>query len=392
MRVYNWRNSIIKYLENSKNRELILVGNDVFTLEIFDTLIYLSYKVLYVITHDADLFRERDVEIKKYEQIDFLINENTFFLVAELSGHKYIYELLTDRNLKLNKDFAIMGFGGYTTLLNAIDSLLTLNREDDIIGFRKYGSGNGKYSIVVLGNSTSDPTTGNLMCWAEYLKAKFDSNGCNVDIYNGAITGYSSTQEYLKLGRDVLQLNPDLVISFSGYNDISGNSFVEEYPYLHKYANKFYNFLLQNEKLAPDSMFVRDVKQVVHGLKDIQKDYEIWINNMRKMNAICKEFGIVFHAYLQPMSEYLAPPPDNSVKKIIEEMKNITGNFNEDIRQKEFCEGAKNILKHFEYIKDLSGIFRNHTNVYYDICHYTEHGNEIIANAVYKDIQNEVSS
>ena len=74
MRVYNWRNSIIKYLENSKNRELILVGNDVFTLEIFDTLIYLSYKVLYVITHDADLFRERDVEIKKYEQIDFLIN------------------------------------------------------------------------------------------------------------------------------------------------------------------------------------------------------------------------------------------------------------------------------------------------------------------------------
>lgn len=45
----------------------------------------------------------------------------------------------------------------------------------------------------------------------------------------------NSVKKYLKLNRDVLTLNPDLVISFSGYNDVIGNSTVDNFPYLHKY-------------------------------------------------------------------------------------------------------------------------------------------------------------
>lgn len=388
MREYNWANSVKKYLEYSNGREIVIVGDDLFTLEIYNTIISLRYSVSYAVTHNIQCFKGVNVEIKSEVDIDKDENKKNYFLVAGLSGHKEAYTFLINKGFKLHKDFAIMGIGGYTKLLDAIDSLLTLNRvEEDIVGFRKYtNAAEEGYKIVILGNSTADPSTGNLKSWSEMLFEKFDAANIKVTIYNGAITGYSSTQEYLKLNRDVLTLKPDLVISFSGYNDVRGNSTVDNFPYLHKYENKFYEFLKQNPKLAPDSMYVRNVNTVTHGLETKEKDYEIWIDNMRKMHAICAEFSIKFRAYLQPMVEYLGARKSKEQEMIIDEFQKITQSVTMAQDEIAFCEGAKQQICKYAYIKDLTGVFIDKYNMYYDTCHYTEQGNSILASIIYDDI------
>lgn len=164
---------------------------------------------------------------------------------AQLTDHKYLYESLISMGLEFNKDFVVMGIGGYTELLNRIDPLLGLNRVNDIIlGFKIYGNKNIKNKkIVILGNSTSDATTNAYESWPEKLFKKADKDMSDITLYNGAITGYSTTQELLKFQRDVLPLEPDICISFSGYNDVCGNSTLEKYPFVHKYQNKFFDFL-----------------------------------------------------------------------------------------------------------------------------------------------------
>lgn len=392
MSEYNWAGSVKKYLENAGKRNIVIIGNDLFTLEIINTVKFLGYKVPFIVTDNTDVFLGEKLLISGEEVITKQMKKENFFLYAGLSGHKEAYQLLIQKDFQLGIDFAIMGIGGYTKLLDSIDSLLTLNRiDEDIIGFRKFTkeSSDG-VRIVILGNSTADPSTGNVKSWSEIIFEKFMAANIDVVIYNGAITGYSSTQEYLKLNRDVLLLEPDLVISFSGYNDVQGNSTVDKFPYLHKYQNKFYEFLKQNPKLAPDSMYVRNISNITHGLESKKKDYEIWIDNMRKMHAICTEFDIKFRAYLQPMVEYRRAVKSKEQEQIIYEFMKIIGcqeMANDEIL---FCDGAKQEICKYDYIKDLTGAFEGKYNVFYDTCHCTEYGNTILADLIFEDIIREI--
>lgn len=394
MRIYNWEKSVIKYLEMVGNRKIVVAGNDQFTVEIVHTVLHLEYPLFIIVTDNPENFDEfkNDMQIKSTEWLkqDELVQY--FVLGAMMTGHKEVYTELVEKKMVLGRDFAIMGIGGYTKLLDSIDSLLTLNRtKEDMTGFRVFDNchGTGK-RIVVLGNSTSDPSTGNIKSWSECLYEKLSDTGLHITIYNGAITGYSSTQEFLKLNRDVLQLHPDLVISFSGYNDVQGNSTVEGFPFLHKYENKFYDFLMQQERLAPDSMYVRNVSSVTHGLQNSLPDYEIWINNMIKMYVICKAFNIRFIGYLQPMVDYKAAKRSYEHQQIMDEFLAITHSEQLPDTVISFCENAVNKISEYPYIHDLTDIFIDEYNVFYDTCHYTEHGNNMIANKILEDIKGEI--
>ncbi len=382
MRIYNWKKSIEKYLEYRGERTVIVWGNDAFSEEIMQTVKHMGipYKG----------FRNEEIRNDTGDMVDFLKvgdKKSFFVLAAVLKGHKEIYQKLVSLGFELTKDFAIMGIGGYTDLLNSIDSLLTLNRVSETIpGFKIWGNDLNTYKIVVLGNSTSDPTTGNIKCWSELLYEKLMEKNYPIQVFCGAITGYSSTQEFLKLNRDVLNLNPNLVISFSGFNDVEGNSTVEKFPFLHKYQKKFYDFLQTNPRLAPDSMYVRNVSNVTHGIPCLKKDFEIWVDNMRKMHAVCSEFHIDFVAFLQPMVEFMGPEKSPEQERIIEEFYGDV-DYTEVIRtETEFCSGAKNEIYQYDYIIDLSDMFQDDENVFYDTCHCNEKGNQKIADMIYKNI------
>ena len=392
MSLHNYEKTIKKSIENINGRKLVLCGNDSLTVEVYKTLIDNNINLSYVITDNVDLISSLGINLRNtllYEGFSFesIKKEECFVLVAQLDGHKEIYNSLINRGLKLDYDFSIFGIGGFSLRLNCIDSLLTLNRQydDDLLGFKTMTNNNmGGCCIVVLGNSTSDPSTGNLKCWTEYLLDEFSNDSVKVTIYNGAITGYSSTQEFLKLNRDVFQLKPDIVLSFSGYNDISDNSYVQGFPFLHKYEKKFYDFLLLNKKLAPDSMFVRDVKSVVNGIPIDNEDWSIWIRNIDRMNAICTSEHVLFQGFLQPMLDYSNSIITDTSNIIIRDYVERIGAYNLSNNVRAFCNNVRLNIKNKSYIKDMTDIFSGQYDMFYDICHYTEEGNKIIARNVYE--------
>lgn len=390
MKEYNWKQSVIKYVENAERKHIVIVGSDFFTLEIVQTILQINYPLDFIVTTKPERFKKySDIKIEDMKWLDENASKEYFFLGAMMIGHKELYTIMINNGKKLGRDFAIMGIGGYTKLLDSIDSLLTLNRtQEDIVGFHIFDNCNitGK-KIVVLGNSTSDPSTGNIKSWSEMMYEMLDRRGVKISIFNGAITGYSSTQEFLKLNRDVLQLKPDVVISFSGYNDVEGNSTVEGFPFLHKYQNKFYNYLSERDRLAPDSMYVRSVSNITHGLKTDMPDYMIWLNNMRKMEAICQLYKIKFYGFLQPMVDYKTPHLELGYTEIIHELLELTHSENLPKRVSEFCENLDGKVEKYPFINNLTNIFEEERNVYYDTCHYTEKGNRIIAEQVLKYIE-----
>ena len=392
MRIYNWEETVKKYLHMLNGRKIVLVGDDEFTVEIAKTIIYLNYSLEIIVTAHPQKFDNTRVEYRNWEWFKENRLLNTYVIGAMYTGHKEVYEELVKKGKELDRDFSIFGIGGYTKLLDSIDSLLTLNRvKEDIVGFRVWDNcnKNGK-KIVILGNSTSDPSTGNIKSWSECLYNIIDKLGVDITIYNGAVTGYSSTQEFLKLNRDVLSLQPDIVISFSGYNDIEGNSTVEHFPFLHKYENKFYNYLLKQPRLAPDSMYVRNVSYVTNGLPSELTDYDIWLRNMRRMHVICEEFNIKFISILQPMVDYKPAKDTREHELIVKEFLKTTQSEQLPCEVKRFCTELESKIINYPYIKNFTDIFQSEYNVFYDTCHYTQNGNQIIADRVFQLLKGDI--
>jgi len=88
-------------------------------------------------------------------------------------------------------------------------------------GFAVYGDPDAPDAlrIVALGGSTTDPLDpGN---WPRALQRLLANQGVPAVVFNGGVSGYSSNQELLKLIRDALPLEPDLVLSLSGINRIA---------------------------------------------------------------------------------------------------------------------------------------------------------------------------
>lgn len=56
MSEYNWAGSVKKYLENAGERNIVIIGNDLFTFEIIKTVKFLGYKVPFIVTGNADFF------------------------------------------------------------------------------------------------------------------------------------------------------------------------------------------------------------------------------------------------------------------------------------------------------------------------------------------------
>lgn len=387
LNISRWGKSISKYLEYSNDRKILVYGEDSYTIAIAETVNAMKYEITAII---SDTLIHKEFDVIPLNMLENYQSEDYFVLIATLTDHKKAYENMLLHNYKLQQDFAIMGIGGYTKPIDAIDSLLGFSRiNDDIPGFKIWGNENeADYKIVILGNSTSDPTTGMLKSWSEMLYEKLANTKYKVKIYNGATTGYSSTQEFLKLNRDVLPIKPDLVISFSGYNDIDGTSCVENFPFLHKYTRKFYEYLKTHSRLAPDSMYMRNVQLVSHGNPIQLPDYMLWLNNMKKMHSICQTFSIKFVAYLQPMLECENIYLDSTLDTIINEFYQISDISRISVKEKnyEYYQNLREKIISYEFISDLYGIFSNQQNVFYDICHYTEKGNKIISEQIYKDV------
>src|SRR5262245_21678741 len=69
--------------------------------------------------------------------------------------------------------------------------------------------------ILAMGGSTTDAVQSN-QSWPEELSKLLAEKGISATVVNGGTGGYSTNQELLKLVRDGVEFDPDIIISYSG--------------------------------------------------------------------------------------------------------------------------------------------------------------------------------
>lgn len=246
---------------------------------------------------------------------------------------------------------------GYTWMINGTP------------GFVRFTDGNNAnaFRIVTLGGSTADPTMSNIRSWSELLYKKLLGMGINVEIAAGGVGAYTGSQELVKLIRDVIPLKPDLVISYSGFNDAYGLYHKEQHPFTMWYQSEDFERMLRSNDCKNMIMNQMPMKEVTYGLPIKKSSDEQWLDCERMMKAVCREYNIDFYCFLQPynaegrevfLSEYVWSQINNFYASITK---------NEDFR------------KQSDWLIDFTDIFDHESDIFFDSCHVYEKGNRIIS-------------
>ena len=252
-------------------------------------------------------------------------------------------------------------------------------------GFKVFGDPDDKNAlrIVTLGSSTSDAYLYQYKSWSEFMHEELSRMGiCNV-VFCGAVSGYTSAEELFKLIRDGLQLNPEIVLNYSGSNDIK----LGDNPYINSYMRRVGNFLKQHgDKVGTrfDANPFGITWGIDYKLNEENDNYSFWFKNQKMMHAICQAFGI---KHISIHNATLCNGKKNISRDEEEYMSNICycgvqkQSLKENIEQSIcFKERALLDIKE-EWLEDVSTLF-DYEDVYWDRLHVKEAGNEMIANEI----------
>lgn len=362
------------YLDKAfrENKKMILYGADsCFTNAWLYFFYHLDRKVEKVLDDSAETKEGiGDIYDLAYEEV------TDSFVIINKGIEQFVKacELVEDLGFPaFNDNYAGLYAASYRHLEEKKDVTLghvtaTLLENTKYLGFSVYGGENQTdFRIVILGGSTTTSEAYRVPCWPQLLYEKFRQAGRAVTIYNGAVDGYTSCGELYKLIRDVRKLNPDLVISFSGINNI----IEEEYPYTFGHLNHIF-----------DEIYGQDYSK---GLREESMSAaQIWVQQEQMMEAISRSvYGAEFICFVQPM--YVSKErlfPEERLKFEQDELYRI--------RALEFRRDVSEIVERFVWMTDLQDILDEKAQVFLDSMHVNEEGNRIIADAVYQQISGKI--
>ena len=230
-------------------------------------------------------------------------------------------------------------------------------------------------TIVLLGGSTTDGRLYAFGTWGDFLGEKLKKSGYKVNILNGACSGYQSSQELIKMIRDVLPIRPDIIIDYTGFNDALMYSY-NQYSFIHQYQKDVYNQIsgqLQPSWWWPDA----NIEKFTLGVPDERPGWVRFTDNIKIMESICRSFGIIYQSFFQPCLAV-------KEKSVQEKEFRIHGGYSEEFyeRIELFYEEVKQI--EIEHMEDITWLFDDEQDVYLDICHVNKRGNEMIAQYMYE--------
>jgi len=275
-------------------------------------------------------------------------------------------------------------------------------------GFVKYGEGetaDAELLIIALGGSTTDAMTPIFLDdpkadpnapynWPRELQLLLERAGYQAIVLNGGVAGYSSSQQVLKLMRDSLPLEPDVVIFLDGVNEIGFVQSVPDRPMVHKYQKKVFDSLTSDKHFPALPNFVsflrrigkekseRSVAGVNYGLSVKTTPAENWLRNMRSAKVLSNEFGSEFMEVLQPIlgyGEYRATPElKDQLKKRGEKYL---------VELKAFYSDAAALCAETPYCLDLTPIYAHEEEIYFDPRHQNEKGVKILAGHIFRELE-----
>jgi len=158
--------------------------------------------------------------------------------------------------------------------------------------------------IFITGGSTSDITLKSPN-WVNELQSLLKANNINAIIYCGAVCGYNSGQELLKLLRDGMMIEPDIHISYSGANDFASNV-----GYVSDYEKNIYNSFFEQKNISPllpNTIYMLRLllpqKKTILSFENTSppRSDSFWYNNMLAMGGIATKKNYAFMGILQPV-------------------------------------------------------------------------------------------
>jgi hypothetical protein len=253
--------------------------------------------------------------------------------------------------------------------------------------------------IVALGGSTTaafefpDESS-----WPEELARLLNENKLSGTVINFGNSSYKSSQEMLIFIRDVLQLKPNIVISYDGVNEVFG--FLKDYPIYSGYTLLTYDYVTKNKDTFvyfPNTIFYltkiikhkkTNTQNVFYGVRSNRTVDEVLLENWNIIKAICDSSDIRFYCVLQPFA-------CNSEKTTSPELlqRHWKGKFGGDPKIREdliqMCNIVREKMEQQNHFRDFTTIFdyNNPKDIFIwedDTCHVSKKANRIIAEYMFK--------
>lgn len=332
----------------------------------------------------SDTYEENEKQEYSSILVEEILYEDNFFVVLENDKEKI--KKLLELGLRKNIDFNMLPQLSFSD--HIMESILDLNLGYTYKGNSRYPGitiygqeRKDDFKIAVLGGSTTDDgyDTRN---WARILYEKWPDDA--ITIYNGGTSGYTSTQELIKLERDILPLKPDLVIVYDGFNDLCENP---AYPFAVPYLQSIFDFARKNMDKENGGYGGNNANDeyVNLGVMSEENHFENWLSRIRMMYAVAQSAGVELLAFAQPsrcMSHKAANDEwlMSSAVFWLEDQGGPAYVFRQMIE-------SKRIEETYDYIFNLTAIFDDRTELFKDSCHLYEAGSEIIADNIMQIIK-----
>ena len=236
------------------------------------------------------------------------------------------------------------------------------------------------FRIFFLGGSAMEHSAAPVV---RDLQEKFNQTGCGVEIINAGRSAYVSGQELVMTLMEVVRLQPDLLIVFDGYNDLSR---VEEGEapgapeYTRAMAATFkagmspYQSVLDD--VAQRSFLAQLLKLRSSGQRSAFSDedrlfreaVDIYGSNIEKMSRLASVYGYGLMVAVQPLvffRDHLGP----TEAKLVGDHQRVQ-RYRDFYRQ--LIDRAKTVAQMERvFVRDLTGVFTGlSADVFYDTVHF----------------------
>ena len=235
-------------------------------------------------------------------------------------------------------------------------------------------------TVLITGGSTTDIVL-HPENWPSELIKLFETKRQCAKLYIAATGGYNTGQELIKLIRDGVELKPKLHISYSGVNDCIHSMFISLYEqsFFRKFKDaKSTSGILPNTFFYLNQLLFSENNMYIYDEVPIDPN-EFWMDNMKIMHGIAKEYNYKFVGLLQPANG-IGKYSDIAIQRKNEM---YISNY-----QNHYPLMKKGVIAHLDYLKDLTAIFDTcKGKVYIDDCHIETPYQKLVAVEVYKVIQ-----
>lgn len=351
-----------------------------------------------------------------------------FFFLVEVTGH-FIYYFTHDRCFVFNKvDFVkFTPYGLVEYKANATIRLpgLPAPLETDQYGFvhngYKRAIGPDEYLIFIVGGSTVEGrgASSNATTIAAYLEKLLNqqSGKTRFRVVNAAVCGFMSYEELSFIDGKILQnFQPQMIIALDGRNDA-------QYAVSHREWKlnwmPYYDQLTVdvNKNMEPGlgimvdlvkrysiiaAVFGKIREKIVHLNKNdfsqetIPSDERIaaaakaYVVNHQVIHERLNLYGIKYYFFLQPtlatfLKHSISPVEANVMREWGSQYKNSDIYF---VGLEKYYQAVIKRAENLAFFDDLSTLFLDRDEkVYVDICHYSDIGNYIIAQALARKLR-----